>query len=132
MFTGLIICFNSINFIKSEQKIRNKLVFFTIFVISILLILVTKPALIFSVLVYLILINLRKFGIRLGLFTILLLFVFSTDVFGLGLLSNFETLSRYQEVNLTGGSSFAFLTRIFGLGFFFSDYCTQLYPHFHG
>lgn len=127
MFTGLLISFNAINFIQSKTEIRNKFTFTVSFIFGLVLILITKPALIMSVAVYIGLILAQKFKIKINLLVFLLLFIFVTDVFGLGIL-NFEVLSRYQEVNQTGGSSFSFLALLFGVGFFFRILYAALSP----
>lgn len=119
MFTGLLISFNSINYYQSKAEIRNKFLFISSFIFGVVLILISKPALIMSLMVYIGFILLKKFKIKLSLLAFLLLFILVTDAFGLGLLNNFDVLSRYGEVNRTGGSSFSFLALLFGVGFFF-------------
>ena len=128
MFTGLLISFNSINYFQSKAEIRNKFLFISSFIFAVVLILISKPALIMSLMVYIGIILLKKFKIKLSLFAFLLLFILVTDAFGLGLLNNFEVLSRYGEANRTGGSSFSFLALLFGVGFFFRVLYAALSP----
>lgn len=128
MFTGLLISFNSINYHQSKAVIRNKFLFISSFIFGIILILISKPALIMSLMVYIGFILLKKFKIKLSLLAFLILFILVTDAFGLGLLNNFDVLSRYGEVNRTGGSSFSFLALLFGVGFFFRVLYAALSP----
>lgn len=128
MFTGLLISFNSINYFQSKAEIRNKFLFISSFIFGVVLILISKPALIMSLMVYIGFILLKKFKIKLSLLAFLLLFILVTDAFGLGLLNNFDVLSRYGEVNRTGGSSFSFLALLFGVGFFFRVLYAALSP----
>lgn len=128
MFTGLLISFNSINYFQSKAEIRNKFLFISSFIFAVVLILISKPALIMSLMVYIGFVLLKRFKIKLSLLAFLLLFIFVTDAFGLGLLNNFEVLSRYGEVNRTGGSSFSFLALLFGVGFFLRVLYAALSP----
>ncbi len=128
MFTGLLISFNSINYHQSKVVIRNKFLFISSFIFGIILILISKPALIMSLMIYIGVILLKKFKIKLSLLAFLLLFILVSDAFGLILLNNFDVLSRYGNVNRTGGSSFSFLAVLFGVGFFFRVLYAALSP----
>lgn len=128
LFTGLLICFNSINFIHGKFPMHNIVAFITLLILSILLILVTKPAMIFSIVTYIGLITLGKFNGKISLLVFLIAFILIIDIFGLGFLSNFESLSRYQQLNRDGGNSFAFLAKLFGIGFFFRLLYAALSP----
>ena len=128
MFTGLLICFNSINYHQSKAVIKNKFLFISSFIFGIILILISKPVLIMSLMIYIGFILLKKFKIKLSLLAFLLWFILVTDAFGLVLLNNFDVLSRFGEVNRTGGSTFSFLALLYGVGFFFRVFYAALSP----
>lgn len=128
LFTGLIITFNSINYYFTSAQVNNKISLFVTLLFGIALILISKPALIMSVFLYLIFVACKKMKININLFFFLIAFIFVTDIFGLGVLKQIGNFTRYEEINQTGGSSFSFLATLFGIGIFFRILYAALSP----
>lgn len=128
LFTGITISFNSINYLYSEVKDKKTVFFYISFVFSIILILISKPALIISPIIFWGILFLNKRKIQVDLLFFIIIFIIITDLFGSGLLNQFGSFSRYSEVNKTGGNSFSFLALLFGVGFFFRLLYAALSP----